>query len=122
MAHGKKRFKTPGIGSIPRQQPQQQQQINIPLNTLDDLVCGQCGGVLFVQMHAMKYLSILQHPSGKEGTAKAPAGDMCVNCGALNNVVRRPPGEEKADDIGEKEKPVVSGVPGMLQNPEAKTE
>ncbi len=121
MAHGKKRFKTPGIGSIPRQQPQQQQQINIPLNTLDDLVCGSCGGVLFVQMHAMKYLSILQHPSGKEGTAKAPAGDMCVSCGALNNVVRRPPGE-KDENTGGKEKPAVSGVPGMLPSNESEAE
>ena len=122
MAHGKSRFKRPGIGSA-RQQPQQpQQQINIPLNTLDNLVCGQCGGVLFIQIHAMKFLSALQHPHGKEGTAKAPAGDMCVNCGAINNVIRQAPGEEKANVIGGEEKPAVSGVPGVLQDPETKTE
>jgi hypothetical protein len=139
MAHGKNRFKQGRLGNPnlkqhpPVGQPQQI-KVDIPINQLDDIVCSNCEGALFIQVFAMKHLPALYSPNRKEGTINAPAGSMCVTCGAINNVRRKKPGEEKekleqASDNFEKdfreetgEGKAVSGVPGVLQDTEDKAE
>ena len=96
MAHGRERFKPKRVNTKSPQlskQPQQT-QINVPLNSLDDIVCGKCSSPLFVQVFAIKHLPALYNPTGKEGTVNAISGVMCTECGAINNVIRQKTGEE----------------------------
>jgi hypothetical protein len=135
MAHGKNRFKRQQQGIMTGQQRQPQQiKVDIPIDQLDDIVCSNCGGSLFIQVFAMKHLSALYSPNRKEGTINAPAGSMCATCAAINNVRRKKPGEEEekleqASDDFEKdfreetgEGEAMSEVPGVLQDTKDKAE
>jgi len=87
MAHGKSRFKRMPMGKVT--QSQQQAKINVPLNQLDDIICGNCGASLFIQPFAMKHLPAIYSPGGQEGTVNVVAGVMCIVCGAINNTKRK---------------------------------
>ena len=108
MAHGRERFKPKRVNTkspqLSKQAPQQP-QINVPLNSLDDIVCGKCSSPLFIQVFAIKHLPALYNPTGKEGTVNAISGVMCTECGAINNVIRQKPGgsnDKSNKEIGEK--------------------
>ena len=64
------------------------QQVNLDPNTLDDIVCkageltpiGMCGNKHFKQVFAMKKVSALVSPSGKEEIITMPVF-LCTKCG-----------------------------------------
>ena len=70
-----------------------QANINIPIDTLDDIICANCEGKLFIQTFAIKYLPVIYSPDNKEGTINALTGPMCVTCGQIANVRRQSTGE-----------------------------
>ena len=78
---------------INMQQPgqPQQQQIKVPLDQLSDIVCLVCGGDKWVQAFAIKKLSVLYSPDGKEGSIQAPMGWLCIECGKINEFEERQP-------------------------------
>jgi len=65
-----------------------QANITIPLDTLDDIICSNCGNRVFIQTFCMKHLPVIYSPDNKEGTVNALTGPMCVTCGKIGEVKR----------------------------------
>ena len=58
-------------------------QVNIKPEDLKDIVCENCGGKYFRQVHAFKRVSALLSSNGKEQIAPVPTF-RCDDCGHIN--------------------------------------
>ena len=56
------------------------QKININIDDLKDIPCGNCGSLLFTQVIKLKNVPKIQSPDGNGGVVRA-AGVVCVDCG-----------------------------------------
>ena len=84
---GGRKQRPPG-GLMRKDQRPVQANITVPLDSLDDIICSSCGGKLFIQTFAMKFLPVIYSPDNKEGTVNALTGPLCVTCGKIGEVKR----------------------------------
>ncbi len=85
---GGKKQPPPGVG-MGMGNPQQQPVARIPIETLDDIICTECDHNLFISLMVIKHMPQIYSPNNQEGTVNAPAGVLCVNCGAIGKVKRQ---------------------------------
>jgi hypothetical protein len=64
-------------------QQQQQQQLRVSLKDAEDVKCDECQSIYFSAVAAIKRLSALMSPSGKEVMVPVQTF-QCVNCGYVN--------------------------------------
>jgi len=64
------------------QQPLPNAQVKIDLSKADTIKCDACGNILFIQAYAMKRISAIISPTGKEELITVPLFS-CGNCGEL---------------------------------------
>ena len=85
-------FRFQGGKKLPPQMRQGQKpvqaNITVLLNSLDDIVCSNCGNRVFIQTFCMKHLPVIYSPDNKEGTVNVLTGPMCVTCGKIGEVKR----------------------------------
>jgi hypothetical protein len=82
---------------------QGQMNLNIDLNSCEDIKCTHCQHELFLDVTKLKYISPLQSPTGKDTVAAVIVGKICQNCGELFNPdkwkrIREIVGKKGADD------------------------
>lgn len=78
-----------------------QMRVQVPMDQLKDRVCPKCGGMLFIQMMALKELPPIYSPSGQYETSMSLVGFGCVSCGQAISL--RPVPEKVLDADGKPE-------------------
>lgn len=66
------------------QGPTQQIQLPKDVQNLPDINCVECGGIQFVQVFTLKYMSALVSPQGREGVVHI-GNFVCSECGHIFN-------------------------------------
>jgi hypothetical protein len=88
---------------IKKQMGQSQMNLNIDINSCEDIKCTNCQHLFFIDVSKLKYISPLQSPTGKDTVAAIIVGKVCQNCGELFNPdqwkrIREIVGNKQADD------------------------